>query len=405
MSNRFLVGSFILALTGVTAAVQYYCADIPDGDTKELLEIISTENAEREDLKEISQDELESGSTSQQQDLKNGESRGTDSIKTDDTEKKVEVSSSASDAAVRENADGGKSETAAGSVQETAETQQGDSAEKDSLTGAGNTGGSAGSQNTAADSRTGADPAGEYFKEAEEMEAAGRFTDAALLYMKATELNHPEAPNSLGILYLQGAGVEEDYTKARLLFEEALRRGSKEVYKSLGFIYKTGRGVPIDSDRALIYFMKPAQEGDAMSQNEIGTIYQSKSNDEAYRQAALWYEKAAEQDYDPALYNLALLYKEGKGVSRDPVRSVSLLRRAAEHGHAYAQHDLAAAYAAGEGVEKDMIQMYAWFTVAGHAIQASLDYRSMLGSLMTEEERARGEAAGEEYFGLYGSHE
>ena len=79
--------------------------------------------------------------------------------------------------------------------------------------------------------------------------------------------------------------------------------------------------------------------------------------------------------------------------------------KAAKLGFAYAQHDLAAAYGAGDGVEKNMVEMYAWFTVAGHAMDVSLEYRNMLGSIMSEEDKAKGLKLGEEYFSQYGSHE
>lgn len=246
----------------------------------------------------------------------------------------------------------------------------------------------------------------EFFAAAEKLEDQGLYSEAALNYMRAINLGHAEALNSLGILYLQGAGVEENYERALMLFQEAKKRGCASADRSLGFMYRTGRGVPMDLDRALEHYLAAEKAvSDAMTENEIGTIYQSRGGDENYRLAVEWYEKAAVKDNEQALYNLALILKEGKGVPRDPERSVKLLRRAAVKGLAYAQHDLGAAYGAGDGIEKDLVQMYAWFTAAGHAIEASLEYRGMLGSLMTEEQRSEGEAIGQEYYSRFGSHE
>ncbi len=399
MSSKFFTGFFILTLTGATVAVQYYCTQDPESETPSFLEIISGDNTEQEDLKEITQDEQENGDAvnTEQKVSESADEKGAAAETPDEKQPSEDlnsVSSSTEDTA-SEDEKNSKEVNSAADVHTDGENVAGPDDEVKE-------GGTAEDENADPGKSVSAD---EYFEQAEKLENEGRYLDAAILYMKATELGHAEAPNSLGILYLHGAGVEEDYTKARMLFEEALRRGSPSAYKSLGFIYKTGRGVPLDSDKALKFFMYPAEQGDAMSQNEVGTIYQSKSNDEAYKQAAVWYGKSADQNYEQALYNLAHLYKEGKGVEKNPERYVSLLRRAAEQGYSFAQHDLAAAYGAGDGVEKDMIQMYAWFTAAGHSLEASLDYRSMLGSLMTEEERMKGEAAGEEYYRLYGSHE
>ncbi len=236
-------------------------------------------------------------------------------------------------------------------------------------------------------------------------ENAGEYEKAVLLYEEAGDLGNADALNNLGIYYLQGVGVTENYKKAVELFEAAYKKGSVDAAKSLGFVYRTGRGVPVDLDQALKYYQVAADKGDAFSQNEMGVIYQAEGTEESYAKAAKYYRLAADQNNEMALYNLACLYKEGKGIKADLNEYANLLMKAAKMGFAYAQHDLAAAYGAGDGVEKNMVEMYAWFTVASHAMDVSLEYRDMLGSIMTEDEKIKGKNLGDEYFAKYGSHE
>ncbi|MBE2983209.1 SEL1-like repeat protein, partial [Enterobacter hormaechei] len=51
-----------------------------------------------------------------------------------------------------------------------------------------------------------------------------------------------EAQTSLGIIYLNGDGVEKDYSKAKLWLEKAAGHNNQNALYSLGVIYSFGYG-------------------------------------------------------------------------------------------------------------------------------------------------------------------
>ncbi|WP_300528930.1 tetratricopeptide repeat protein [Maricaulis sp.] len=98
---------------------------------------------------------------------------------------------------------------------------------------------------------------------------------------------------------------------------------------SLGVLYLDGRGVEADPARALNLFRRAAEAGDGRAQNNIGLMYSRGTGVERdYEAAALWFERAAEQGLPQAMRNLSVLYENGFGVEVDEAFSIELLRQA-----------------------------------------------------------------------------
>lgn len=62
-------------------------------------------------------------------------------------------------------------------------------------------------------------------------------------------------------MYINGNGVERNYTKAKECFEKALAQGHMEAQTYLGYIYENGLGVSQDIDHALNLYSKSAESG------------------------------------------------------------------------------------------------------------------------------------------------
>lgn len=105
-----------------------------------------------------------------------------------------------------------------------------------------------------------------------------------------------EAQVSLGLMYLIGKGVNQDYRMARQWYEKAAAQGHTSAQVYLGNMYHHGQGVPQD-----------------------------------YAVARGWYEQAAAQGFGGAQYLLGLLYHNGQGVPNDLVREYMWFNLAAAH--------------------------------------------------------------------------
>jgi TPR repeat protein len=102
---------------------------------------------------------------------------------------------------------------------------------------------------------------------------------------------------SLGLMYLNGDGVSQDWAQAVVSFRNAAEQGHAGAQYSLGWMYANGKGTAMDSAEALKWFRKSADQGYASAQYALGCIY---ANGDGVTidpvEAAKWFRKAA----DPA---------------------------------------------------------------------------------------------------------
>ena len=113
---------------------------------------------------------------------------------------------------------------------------------------------------------------------------------------------------------------------------------------SLGVMYLNGEGVPQDYSKAVQWFRKAADQGDAGAQTNLGVMYnQGKGVPQDYAQAMQWYRKAADQGNAWAQSNLGGMYDEGQGVPQDYAKSVQWYILAKASGLKEVEQDLALA--------------------------------------------------------------
>ncbi|CAG5129534.1 unnamed protein product, partial [Candidula unifasciata] len=120
----------------------------------------------------------------------------------------------------------------------------------------------------------------------------------ALEYFKksADKKNHI-GQTGLGMMYLNGLGVEKDTGKAFRYFSLASDQGSVDAQLQLGIMYFTGNGVRKDYKMAVKYFTMSSQNGHVL-----------------------------------AFYNLAQMHATGTGVLRNCHTAVELFKNVAERG-------------------------------------------------------------------------
>jgi hypothetical protein len=105
---------------------------------------------------------------------------------------------------------------------------------------------------------------------------------------------------NIGLLYLNGFGVERDPSQAFPWFRKAADQGNASGQILVGVAYRDGRGVEQNYAQAMTWFLKAADQGSAPAQMWIGQLYelgQGVGKDSA--QASTWYKKASDQGYEP----------------------------------------------------------------------------------------------------------
>lgn len=138
----------------------------------------------------------------------------------------------------------------------------------------------------------------------------GNYPAAYEQWLPLAQQGDRDALHNLGILFLEGRGVEQNTGQAVSLLERAAELGSVSSALELAGLYEAGRLVPQDAAKA-----------------------------------AEWYRQAAEAGSPLAQNNLGLLYLKGAGVERDIGEALSRFSRASSAGVAVATENLEAVLA------------------------------------------------------------
>jgi TPR repeat protein len=87
------------------------------------------------------------------------------------------------------------------------------------------------------------------------------FKEAAKWLERAAKLNNTDAQYYLGMSFLNGQGVIQDYSAGFFWVDKAARKGHPEAQLSLGKMYRRGTGVEVDRAQAYLWFNLAAAQG------------------------------------------------------------------------------------------------------------------------------------------------
>lgn len=197
----------------------------------------------------------------------------------------------------------------------------------------------------------------------------------------AAEQEDQRAQYNLGMMYLNGKGVAQDYSQAVVWFKKmvdlgnytegvagvrkAAELGSARAQDTLGMMYGNGQGVTLDFVQAVQWFRKAAEQGDSNAQCHLGISYEKGFGvTQDYSQAVDWYMKAAEQGAQYGQYRIGKMYAKGIGVNQDYSKAADWYTKSAKQGSYWAQDELSMMYSKGLGVTQDNKQAYVWSSVA-----------------------------------------
>ena len=216
------------------------------------------------------------------------------------------------------------------------------------------------------------------------------YVEAAKWFRKAADQGFARAQHDLGLCYENGDGVTKDVTEAVKWYHKAADQGDASAQYGLGLCYAKGNGVEKDFVEAVKWWLKAADQGDASAQKALGLCY-ARGDGVAtnFVEAAKWYHKAADQGDASAQYKLGLFYFIGRGVPSDYAEAVKWYRKAAEQGDSGAQCQLGIMFEDGKGVPQDYIEAYKWYNLAAAGGVAKVsEFRSLLAEKMTPEQIA-----------------
>lgn len=113
----------------------------------------------------------------------------------------------------------------------------------------------------------------ERFRKAAVLFAQGRYPDAATMLESIIDTGDSEAQNLLGIMYLNGLGVRQQFPQAAKLFAAAAAGGLKEGHYNLSNLLYHGLGVERDEALAQDHLLHSARAGHCPALRALGYVY------------------------------------------------------------------------------------------------------------------------------------
>lgn len=150
------------------------------------------------------------------------------------------------------------------------------------------------------------------------------------------------AMNVLGLLYMQGLGVEKNGKQAVFWLEKAGEKGFCDAYHNLGIIYKQGKcGEKQNFSLAYKYFLKGALNGSNNCSYDVGfMLYKGLGCKQNYAKAIEFFQTASDNGNIYATYMLGLSHRNGYGIEKNEEKGIELLKKAATLGYSAAIEEL-----------------------------------------------------------------
>jgi uncharacterized protein len=211
------------------------------------------------------------------------------------------------------------------------------------------------------------------FEDAEAAVKTGDYVTALRLLGTLAEQDNTYAERLLGIMYIKGRGVPQDYGLGMRWMRIAADKGLADAQNEVGILYQRGWGVERNEAEAVKWFRLAAVQGLVVAQNNLADTYAlGLGVPQDFGEALKWYRLAADQSSSYAENVIGIAYERGLHVTRDYDEAFRWYRRAANKiyerpGDTWIhspQYNIGAMYAAGRGTVQDNVQALMWFTLA-----------------------------------------
>ncbi|MGO8910940.1 MAG: tetratricopeptide repeat protein [Bradyrhizobium sp.] len=201
----------------------------------------------------------------------------------------------------------------------------------------------------------------------------GDYVTALRLLGTLADQDNTYAERILGIMYIKGQGVPQDYALGMRWMRIAANKGLADAQNEVGILYQRGWGVERNEAEAVKWFRLAADQGLVVAQNNLADTYLLELDmPQDLREAFKWYHIAADQSSSYAENVIGTAYEHGLYVAQDDAEAFRWYRRAANKiydrpGDTWIhspQYNIGAMYASGRGTAQDYVRALMWFTLA-----------------------------------------
>jgi len=177
---------------------------------------------------------------------------------------------------------------------------------------------------------------------------------------RSADLNCPEANMKLGLMYLDGKGIEQDVGVGIGYLERATALGDKDAPEELGDYYGDRREDG-DIDRAVDYYEKAVRNGNKNVLYDLGMIHNVVEEKRDYAKACHYFEEGHNRGDIRCSFEYAMMKSLGRGTEKDEVLAFQILLSGAEKGDVNFMRWLGHFYYEGIGTIPDKRKARQWF--------------------------------------------
>ncbi len=132
----------------------------------------------------------------------------------------------------------------------------------------------------------------------------GDYATAVKEWEPLAKKGNVDAQMNLGLLYLEGRGVDQNYKTAVKWIKLAAEQGYLSAQFNLGYAYATGQGIEQDYNAALNWYLLAAERGHKGAQNNLGFAYaKGEGSPSDLPRAYMWWSFAAQKGMKNAAEN------------------------------------------------------------------------------------------------------
>ncbi|WP_139462257.1 SEL1-like repeat protein [Aeromonas veronii] len=191
------------------------------------------------------------------------------------------------------------------------------------------------------------------------------YKKAIELFEKAAELKNSEAANNLGVIYERGYGVPIDYAKARKNYQDAVDLKSIDALFNLGTLYLKGMGCQVDYNKAFELFQRAAEQGNKSAIHSVGLMYVNGFGvEKSYARAKNWFLQSADLGFSDSMLQVGLIYVHGLETDINYNQAYYWFEQASKQNNVMAIYNIGVMYAWGYGITRNFEEAHKWFEKA-----------------------------------------
>lgn len=191
------------------------------------------------------------------------------------------------------------------------------------------------------------------------------FSGAAKKFAEGFDKGDGEAGFHLARMVELGVGFTADPVKARALYIVSAETGSSAAMNRLGLMYLRGENVRQDFAAGAELICKSADLGNQEAQfNCAGLALEGTGREKDPQAAFNYYSKAQVSGHVGALNMLAVLTRAGTGTSADAGKALKLFEQGASLGNPVSLFNLGQMLERGEGTAPDLVRAHLYYNLA-----------------------------------------